>query len=145
MKRFTYVIGLAFFLSFFYVKPIFAEEQNNELELAKDAKAAILLERDTGQILFEKNAHEKLPPASMTKVMTLLLIMEAIDDGRLKLDEQVTVSERASSMGGSQVFLEAGEQMSVEDLIKAIAIASANDASVALAEQIAGSEEAFVK
>lgn len=145
MKRFTYVIGLAFFLSFFYVKPIFAEEQNNELDLAKDAKAAILLERDTGQILFEKNAHEKLPPASMTKVMTLLLIMEAIDDGRLKLDEQVTVSERASSMGGSQVFLEAGEQMSVEDLIKAIAIASANDASVALAEQIAGSEEAFVK
>lgn len=145
MKRFTYVIGLAFFLSFFYIKPIFAEEQNNELDLAKDAKAAILLERDTGQILFEKNAHEKLPPASMTKVMTLLLIMEAIDDGRLKLDEQVTVSERASSMGGSQVFLEAGEQMSVEDLIKAIAIASANDASVALAEQIAGSEKAFVK
>lgn len=145
MKRFTYIIGLAFFLSIFHFKPTFAEEQGEKLELTEDAKAAILLERDTGKILYEKNAHEKLAPASMTKIMTLLLIMEAIEDGRLTLDEQITVSERASSMGGSQVFLEAGEQMSVEDLIKAIAIASANDASVALAEQIAGSEEAFVK
>lgn len=145
MKRSTYIIGMAFFLSFFHMQPAVAEEQVEQIELTEDANAAILLERDTGEILYEKNAHEKLPPASMTKVMTLLIIMEALDDGRLQLDDQVTVSERASSMGGSQVFLAAGEQMSIEDLIKAIAIASANDASVALAEHIAGSEEAFVK
>ncbi len=145
MKRSTYIIGMAFFLSFFHMQPAVAEEQVEQIELTEDANAAILLERDTGEILYEKNAHEKLPPASMTKVMTLLIIMEALDDGRLQLDDQVTVSERASSMGGSQVFLAAGEQMSIEDLIKAIAIASANDASVALAEHIAGSEEALVK
>lgn len=109
------------------------------------AKAAILLERDTGTILYEKNVHEQLAPASMTKIMTLLLVLEAIETRQLSLDEKVIVSERASSMGGSQVFLETGEEMSVEDLIKAIAIASANDASVALAERIAGSESAFVE
>ena len=144
MKRITYLIGMAIFLSIFQANMTYAEEKQETLDLAIDAKAAILLERDTGEILFEKNAHEKLPPASMTKVMTLLLIMEAIDDGRLALSDEISVSERAASMGGSQVFLAAGEQMSVEDLVKAIAIASANDASVALAEQIAGSEEAFV-
>lgn len=146
MKRNTYTIGMAFFLSLLLAIPIFAEEQENQmdLKLAEDAKAALLLERDTGEILYEKNAHEKLPPASMTKIMTLLLIMEAIHSDKLSLDEQITISERASSMGGSQVFLEIGEQMSVDDLIKAIAIASGNDASVALAERIAGSEEAFV-
>lgn len=116
-----------------------------QLNFADEAKSAILLERDTGEILYSKNAHEKLPPASMTKVMTMLLIMEAIDKGELSLDEMIRVSERASSMGGSQVFLETGEEMSVKDLLKGIAIASGNDASVALAERIAGSEEAFVK
>lgn len=104
-----------------------------------------MIEQDTGAILFNKNPHEKLPPASMTKIMTLLLIMEAIDKGSLSLDEKVRVSENAASMGGSQIFLEAGEEMSVTDLLKGIAIASANDASVALAERIAGSEQAFVK
>lgn len=114
-------------------------------DLATDAKSAILIERDTGKLLFDKNAHEKLPPASMTKIMTLLLIMEEIDKGHLKLDEVIRISENAASMGGSQVFLGVGEEMSVEDLLKSIAIASGNDASVALAERISGSEEAFVQ
>jgi len=140
-------MGMAIFLSLLMTTPTIAEEteQKSETELTEDAKASILLERDTGEILYEKNPHEKLPPASMTKTMTMLLIMEAIEHKKLSLDETVTISERASSMGGSQVFLEEGEQMSVEDLIKSIAIASANDASVALAERIAGTEEAFVQ
>src|SRR5699024_8926578 len=95
-------------------------------------------------VLFNKNADEKLPPASMTKVMTLLLVMEAVDQEKLSLNETITISENASSMGGSQVFLETGEEILVDDLIKSIAIASGNDASVALAERIAGSEAAFV-
>lgn len=113
--------------------------------LAENATSAILMERDTGTILFQKNEHDQLPPASMTKIMTMLLIMEEIDKGNLSLDETVRVSERASSMGGSQIFLEAGEEMTVEDLLKGIAIASGNDASVAIAEKISGSEEAFVQ
>src|SRR5690625_4218857 len=152
MKRYTYLIGMVLFMSLFITKTIFAEEKKVEeeekqpqLELTEDAKASLLLERDTGKILYEKNSHEKLPPASLTKVMTLLLVMEAIDEGKLKKDELITVSQHASSMGGSQVFLAEGEQMSVDDLIKAVAIASANDASVALAERISGSETAFVK
>lgn len=144
MKRYTYIIGMALFIAIFVFSPVWAEEQKTELELTKDAKASLLIERDTGEIIYEKNAHQKLPPASMTKVMTLLLVMEAIEHKKLTLDEMVTVSERASSMGGSQVFLSEGEQMSVEDLIKAVAIASGNDASVTLAERIAGTEEAFV-
>src|SRR5690625_3841623 len=121
------------------------KEKNETLNLAQDSKSAILIERDTGELLFDKNAHEKLPPASMTKVMTLLLIMEALEKEELKLDEKVRISERSASMGGSQIFLEEGEEMTVEDLLKGIAIASGNDASVALAERIAGSEESFVK
>lgn len=114
-------------------------------QLASHSKSAILIERDTGQILFDKNPHEKLSPASMTKIMTLLLIMEAIESGKITMDEKVRTSEYAASMGGSQIFLEEGEEMSVDDLLKGIAIASANDASVSLAERIAGSEEAFVQ
>lgn len=116
-----------------------------EEELVEKATAALLLDRDSGTVLYEKNAQEKLPPASMTKVMTLLLIMEALESEALTLDEEITISETAASMGGSQVFLAAGEVMSVNDLIKAIAIASGNDASVALAERIAGTEQSFVK
>ena len=107
--------------------------------LADDASSAILIERDTGQVLFDKNSHEKLPPASMTKIMTMLLIMEALDEGRLKMDEKVRASEYAASMGGSQIFLEPGEEMTVEQLLKGIAIGSGNDASVAMAERIGGS------
>jgi D-alanyl-D-alanine carboxypeptidase (penicillin-binding protein 5/6) len=125
-----------------------AEEKKTNakgFELADDAKSAILIERDTGAILYEKNAHEKLPPASMTKIMTMLLIMEAIDKGELSYKEKVRASEYAASMGGSQIFLEPGEEMTVDELLRGIAIGSANDASVAMAERIAGSEEAFVE
>ena len=109
------------------------------------AKAVFLMEKDSGIILHEENAHERLEPASVTKIMTLLLIMEALDEGRLKTEDMVTVSATAAGMGGSQVFLKEGEQMSVHDMLKAIAIASGNDASVAMAEHIAGSETAFVE
>ncbi|MBQ7119944.1 MAG: D-alanyl-D-alanine carboxypeptidase [Oscillospiraceae bacterium] len=104
----------------------------------------ILMERDSGKILFEKDSHSKHPPASVTKVMTLLLVMEAIDSGKIALTDTVTVSDHAASMGGSQVFLSPGEQMSVNDMLKATVIASGNDSAVALAEHIAGSEEGFV-
>ena len=114
-------------------------------ELVTDSQSAIVIEQSTGTILYDKNMHDKLAPASMTKIMTMLLIMEEIDQGRLKLEDLVRTSEYAASMGGSQIFLEEGEQMTVEDMLTAISIASANDASVAMAEKIAGSEEDFVK
>ena len=122
-----------------------AETVSNELSLGENAKSAILIEQSTGQILFEKNSHEKIPPASMTKMMSLLLIMEYIDNGKIKLTDKVTVSKNASSMGGSQILLEEGEEMSVKDLLKGISIASGNDAVVALAEYIGGTEDNFVK
>src|SRR5690606_33088980 len=131
-------------LAVFSQSVIAEEKQSNQVELSEDSKSAILIARDTGTILYDKNIHEKLPPASMTKIMTMLLIMEAIDSGKLSYDEKVTTSENAASMGGSQIFLEPGEEMTVKELLMAIALASANDASVALAEKIAGSEEAFV-
>ncbi|AMQ21081.1 D-alanyl-D-alanine carboxypeptidase family protein [Geobacillus sp. JS12] len=121
------------------------EMKEAKVKLADEAKSAILIERDTGKVLYEKNAHEPLPPASMTKIMTMLLVMEAIDEGKLSYDEKVRASEYAASMGGSQIFLEPGEEMTVDELLRGIAIGSANDASVAMAEQIAGSEEAFVE
>ena len=114
------------------------------LNLAENAKSAIMIEASTGEIIFEKNSHEKLAPASMTKMMSMLLIVEAIDHGNLKWDQMITVSENASSMGGSQILLETGEKMSVQDLFKGIAVASGNDAVVALAEAVAGTEEEFV-
>ncbi len=108
------------------------------------AKAALLMEPSTGKILLSQNPHEKLPPASVTKVMTMLLIYEAIADEKIKWDDMVTVSQHAADMGGSQIFLEPMEQQSVRDLTKSIVVASANDAAVAMAEYIAGSEEGFV-
>ncbi len=140
-KVVTMFVALCLILSL-YSGAAFAEEKKTEL--AEDSKSAILIERDTGTILYEKNRDEKYSPASMTKIMTMLLIMEAIDSGKIKMDEKVTTSEYAASMGGSQIFLEPGEEMTVKELLLAMAIASANDASVALAEKIAGSEEAFV-
>ena len=110
-----------------------------------NCKSAILMEANTGRVIYEQNPDEALPPASVTKVMTLLLVMEAIEDGKIKLDDTVTTSERAASMGGSQIYLEVGEEMSVEDMLKSVIIASANDAACALAEFVAGSETAFVK
>jgi D-alanyl-D-alanine carboxypeptidase (penicillin-binding protein 5/6) len=108
------------------------------------AESALLMESTSGKILFEKNPDKPLPPASITKIMTMLLVMEKIDQGKAKFSDMVVTSERAMRMGGSQIWLEVGEEMSLEDLMKSIAIVSANDASVAVAEHIAGSEEAFV-
>ena len=120
-----------------------AEQQTENLDVL--AKSAILIEATTGKVLYEKNPDEKLPPASVTKVMTLYLIYEAIDSGKIKWEDTVTVSEYAASMGGSQIFLEPMEKQDVKTLTKSIAIASANDAAVAMAEHIAGSEQEFVK
>ena len=114
------------------------------VELPVKAKAALLMEKETGQVLFAQNEHEKLEPASVTKIMTLLLVMEAMDRGELKYEDMVTVSANAASMGGSQVYLSEGEQISVEELLKAVCVSSGNDAAVALAEQVAGVTELFV-
>ena len=115
-----------------------------DLNLASNAKSAILLEASTGEVIFEKNSHEKLHPASMTKMMSMLLILENIEKGVINWDDIVTVSSNAAGMGGSQILLEENEQMSVSDLFKGIAVASGNDAVVAMAEKIAGTEEEFV-
>lgn len=109
------------------------------------AKSCLLMERETGSVLYAENEHERLEPASVTKVMTMLLTVEALDGGAIGMEDLVTASEYASSMGGSQVYLKEGEQMTVRDLLKSVAVASGNDAAVALAEYIAGSEQAFVE
>ena len=113
--------------------------------LSLSCKSAVLMEATTGAVLYTQNPNEALPPASVTKIMTLLLVMEAIDAGTVRLDDTVAVSANAASMGGSQVYLKEGERMSVEDLLKSVVIASANDAAVALAEYLAGSVSAFVE
>lgn len=120
------------------------ETQSVDVGLAKNALSSVIIEQDTGEVLYEKDSRKELPPASMTKIMTMLIIMEEIDKGKLKLDDKVMTSEYAASMGGSQIFLEPGEEMTVDEMLKGIAIASGNDASVAMAEKIAGTEEAFV-
>lgn len=127
-------------------KPSYATEPQEAAQpaLAVNAKSAVLMEQETGKVLFESNPHEKLPPASVTKIMTMLLIMEAIDSGKIGYDDVVTASERAKSMGGSTIYLDTNEQMSVRDLLKGIAVASANDGCVAMAEHLAGSEQEFV-
>lgn len=143
LKKLASLLLVSILSTAFIVPTGYANE--GDTGLANEASSAILIERDTGEVLFEKNSHEKLPPASMTKIMTMLLIMESLDEGRLKMDEKVRASEYAASMGGSQIFLEPGEEMTVEQMLKGIAIGSGNDASVAMAERIGGSEEAFVK
>ncbi len=135
MKKFM----LFLILLFVFITPISAED------LTPNAKSAILIEASTGKILYEKNKDERYAPASMTKMMSLVIIMDNIYNGNLRLDEMVKTSKNASGMGGSQIFLKEGEEMSVDDMLKGITIGSANDATVALAERIAGSEEAFVK
>ncbi len=132
---------LSLFLCLFFIMPLTAYA---EAPLELSAKSAILMEPSTGTVLFEKNSHDPLPPASVTKIMTMLLVMEALDNGQYTLDDLVPVSEFAASMGGSQVFLEPDEQMTVHDMLKAVAVASGNDAAVALAEYTAGSHSAFV-
>ena len=132
------------------VELISANEATSDLGVAEGSlelpcKSAILMEANTGAVLYLQNADEAMAPASVTKIMTLLLIMEAVDNGLLHLDDTVTVSANAASMGGSQVYLKEGEQMILEDLLKSVVIASANDAAVALAEYHSGSVDAFVK
>lgn len=134
MKKFLLII-----ISFWLFLPIVKAE-----DYAPNAKSAILIDSLSGSVLYEKNSKEKLPPASMTKIASMLIVMEMIDSGKLSLDEKVTISKEAASMGGSQVFLQEGEQYSVHDLLKSVAIASGNDAVVALAEKIAGSQDEFV-
>ena len=145
MKKF---VGMFLILLFVFPSIVLASDTilvNKEVtNIGGNAKSAILIEATTGKIIFEKNSHEKLAPASMTKIMSMLLIMENIDKGVISWDDTVTTSENASSMGGSQILLETGEQMSVYDMFKGVAVASGNDAVVALAEYIAGSEEEFV-
>ena len=157
MKKFFYKLT-AIIIAVIMLLPVcfevFGEEHSatslkNALGMAEgslnlNCKSAILMEATTGTILYSQNAEEALPPASVTKVMTLLLVMEAIDVGTVRIDDTVSVSANAASMGGSQVFLEEGEQMTVEDLLKSVVIASANDAAVALAEYVSGSVDAFV-
>ena len=125
--------------------PTYALEQTENNEMIFDCKSAILMEAETGTVLYEYNADAALPPASVTKIMTLLLVMEEIEKGNIKYADMVTTSAYAASMGGSQIYLKEGEQMSVEDMIKSVVISSANDAAVALAEHICGSEAIFVQ
>lgn len=136
-KTISFLLMLSFL--FCSVFPAFAVDDKTI-----SAPSGVLMEAQTGKILYEKNAHEQRPCASVTKVMTLLLVFEAIDSGKLSLDTVITTSEHAASMGGSDIWLEPNETMSADDMIKATVVASANDAAVALAEQISGSEEAFV-
>lgn len=133
-----------FFLIIFLTLPLKTHAEEN-LKLAEKAKSAILIEASTGKILFEKNSNEKLNPASMTKMMSMLIIIEAIENDILKWNQVITVSENASKMGGSQILLETGEKMTVRDLFKGVAIASGNDAVVALAEAVAGNVSNFVE
>lgn len=137
MKKIVFVFLVIFSFS---LGVVHAEE-----DIVPNAKSAILIEASTGKVLYEKNIDEKYAPASMTKMMSLLLIMENIDNRNLRMDEVIKVSKNAASMGGSQIFLQENEEMTVEDLLKGITIGSANDATVALAERIGGTESAFVE
>ena len=137
-------------LCIFLCLPISAQPNTSapieeSVDLSLNCRSAVLMEASTGEILYEQNADEALPPASVTKVMTLLLVMEAIEQGKLKYTDMIRASANACSMGGSQIYLEENEEMSAEDMIKSVVIASANDAAVALAEHICGTEEAFVE
>ena len=136
MKK--YLFGLIMFL-------LLIVDVNAEVDLTSNAKSAILVDNLSGKVLYEKAADEKLAPASMTKLASMLIVMEAIDNNTLKFDDKVTISEEAANMGGSQIFLEAGEEYTVHDLLKGVAIASGNDAVVALAEKVGGTQEKFVE
>ena len=139
MKR---IVSLALTLSLCLSAAWAAPEQLPAVDLV--SSSAVLMEKETGQLLYEKEAHQRMEPASVTKIMTLLLIMEALDAGRIRREDPVTISSTAAGMGGSQVYLEEGEQMSAGELIKCITVVSGNDAAVAMAEHLAGSETAFV-
>lgn len=142
IKKLSVILAIAIMLTMI---PLFSVNANAVTEETITAPSAILMETSSGKILFEKNAHEQRPCASITKVMTMLLVCEAIDSGKLKLDDTITASAHAASMGGSDIWLEEGETMSADDMIKATVVASANDAAVALAEHLCGSEDLFVE
>lgn len=144
MKK-TASILTALLLCFLLAAPAAALDARDPAAPEVAAPSAVLIERETGTVLYAKDETERRPPASVTKVMTLLLIAEAVDSGELALDDMVTASERAASMGGSQIWLEVGEQLSVSDMIKCVAVVSANDCAVALAVHLCGSEAAFVE
>lgn len=131
--------------SVFTVEEVAAEKAPADAPFQVAAKGAVLMDASTGEVLFEQDSHERLPLASVTKIMTMLLVMEAVDDGKISLDDQVTISERAASMGGSQMYMEVGETHTVAQLMEGVAMASANDGCVALSEYVAGSEEIFVE
>ena len=137
-KIFIFIISL-----FILIMPLKINGEE-KVEIAKNSKSAILMEPSTKTILYEKNSHEKLAPASMTKIMTLLLTYEALDSGRLSLDDEVLISAKAASMGGTQIFVQEGNSVKVYDLLKGIGIASANDAAVAMAEKVGGTVDNFV-
>lgn len=151
LKRFSFVLVISLILNCIY--PLYNchayysafTEETSEVKINLDAKSAVLIEQSSGKVLYEYNSNEKLPPASITKIMTMLLTMEAVDSGKINLSDKVTISEYACTMGGTQLFLAPGEIRTVEELIKGVAIESANDAAVALAEYIEGSEELFVQ
>ncbi len=159
-KIFVTVLGCAVIMcAFIGIGKNFPKQEPIELETVSDspeedqqkapfevaAKGAVLIDADTGEVLFQQDCHEELPLASVTKVMTMLLVMEAVDEGKITLEDEVTISERAASMGGSQMYMEFGETHTVEELMRGVAMASANDGCVALAEYVAGSEEIFVE
>ena len=141
MKR---ILSLLFAAALLSAASPAASAAGEEAALSLSCPSAVLMEKETGAILYDQNAHQQLEPASVTKVMTLLLVMEAVDSGRVALDDTVTVSSYAAGMGGSQVYLEEGEQMTVDEMIKCVTVVSGNDCAVALAEHLAGSETAFV-
>ena len=142
MKHVLRIFSILILLSALLLQPLNALAASFTGE--SDAGSLILIEAKTGTVLYEKDADTPRPPASVTKVMTMLLVMEALDSGKIKYEDTVTVSEYAANMGGSQVYLEAGERMTVHELLKCVVVSSANDAAVALAEYISGSEEGFV-
>ncbi|MBP5246041.1 MAG: D-alanyl-D-alanine carboxypeptidase [Clostridia bacterium] len=147
-KTFAFLVSLAFFLNFTLSFAVYAARNDIEavksgVNLELSANSACLMDFSTGEILYEQNADARAEPASVTKIMSLLLVFEALENDIIRLDDTVTASDYASSMGGSQIWLEPGEQMTVNDMIKEVAVVSANDCTVALAEHLAGSEEAF--
>lgn len=137
-------VALTFLMIFCFAFSGYAVKSDEKGELTIKAKSAVLMDASTGQVLYKYNENEKLPPASVTKIMSLLLIAEAVDSGKIKLTDEVTASAEAAAKGGSQIWLKEGETMTVDEMLKAVAIASANDACCALGEYIAGSETAFV-
>ncbi|GAA0069213.1 D-alanyl-D-alanine carboxypeptidase family protein [Clostridium sardiniense] len=143
LMRVISIVLLVFMLPLSSVSAFAKSEEEGGMKI--EAKSALLMEPKTGKIIYEKNAEEKFAPASVTKIMTMLLAIEAVDSGKIKLDDKITCSENAKKMGGSTMLLDTGEIRSVEDIFKGIAIASGNDASVAMAEYLAGSEESFVE